>query len=392
MILSAKMSKLGTETAFDVLARAGQLSDAGMDVINLGIGQPDFPTPDNIVKAGIQALKDGHHGYTASNGIPALREAVAADIHKYRNVEVSPLQIMIMPGGKVTMSFAIEMFGEQGAEILYPNPGFPIYESMIRYSGATPVPMALLEENGFSFDADQVLSLITDKTRLIILNTPANPTGGIVEKAELAKLANGLKGHPNVYILSDEIYSRLTYDGLTHCSLLSFPEIRDRLIVLDGWSKTYAMTGWRLGWGLWPEQLIPHVNRLCVNYHSCVNASAQYAGIAALTGDQSPVDEMLQAFNERRLLIHDRLNQMPGVSCILPKGAFYAFANIKGTGQTSKQMQDLLLEKEGVATIAGTSFGADGEGYIRFSYANSLDNINRAMDRTDALTRNLMGQ
>ncbi|MEH6495475.1 MAG: pyridoxal phosphate-dependent aminotransferase [Pseudomonas marincola] len=392
MILSAKMWKLGTETAFDVLARAGQLSDAGMDVINLGIGQPDFPTPDNIVQAGIQALKDGHHGYTASNGIPALREAVAADIYKYRNVEVSPHHIMIMPGGKVTMSFAIEMFGEQGVEILYPNPGFPIYESMIRYSGATPVPMALLEENGFSFDADQVLSLITDKTRLIILNTPANPTGGIVEKAELAKLANGLKNHPNVYILSDEIYSRLTYDGLTHCSLLSFPEIRDRLIVLDGWSKTYAMTGWRLGWGLWPEQLIPHVNRLCVNYHSCVNASAQYAGIAALTGDQSPVDEMLQAFNERRLLIHDRLNQMPGVSCILPKGAFYAFANIKGTGQTSKQMQDLLLEKEGVATIAGTSFGADGEGYIRFSYANSLDNINRAMDRTDALTRNLMGQ
>ncbi|MEH6476409.1 MAG: pyridoxal phosphate-dependent aminotransferase [Sneathiella sp.] len=392
MILSAKMWKLGTETAFDVLARAGQLSDAGMDVINLGIGQPDFPTPDNIVQAGIQALKDGHHGYTASNGIPALREAVAADIYKYRNVEVSPHHIMIMPGGKVTMSFAIEMFGEQGVEILYPNPGFPIYESMIRYSGATPVPMALLEENGFSFHADQVLSLITDKTRLIILNTPANPTGGIVEKAELAKLANGLKNHPNVYILSDEIYSRLTYDGLTHCSLLSFPEIRDRLIVLDGWSKTYAMTGWRLGWGLWPEQLIPHVNRLCVNYHSCVNASAQYAGIAALTGDQSPVDEMLQAFNERRLLIHDRLNQMPSVSCILPKGAFYAFANIKGTGQTSKQMQDLLLEKEGVATIAGTSFGADGEGYIRFSYANSLDNINRAMDRTDALTRNLMGQ
>jgi len=283
------------------------------------------------------------------------------------------------------------MFGEKGAEILYPNPGFPIYESMIRYSGATPVPIALLEENGFSFDADHVLSLITEKTRLIILNTPANPTGGVVEQAELAKLANGLKNFPHVYILSDEIYSRMTYDGLEHCSLLSFPEIRDRLIVLDGWSKTYAMTGWRLGWGLWPEHLIPYVNRLCVNYHSCVNAAAQYAGIAALTGDQSAVDEMMAAFNERRLLIHDRLNQMAGVSCIMPKGAFYAFANIKETGLTSKKMQDQLLGNEGVATIAGTSFGADGEGYIRFSYANSLDNINRAMDRMDALTRKLLG-
>lgn len=391
MGISSKMSQLGTETAFDVLARANALSAKGMDIINLGIGQPDFPTPAPIVEAGIQALRDGHHGYTPANGIAELREAVAADILKRRKVAVSPDNIFIMPGGKLTMSFAIEMFGEADAEILYPNPGFPIYESMIRYSGATPVPIPLLEETGFSFDADHVLSLITDKTRLIILNTPANPTGGVVAESELRKLAAGLKDHPDVYILSDEIYSRMTYDGLDHVSMLSFPEIRDRLIVLDGWSKTYAMTGWRLGWGLWPEKLTPIATRLCVNYHSCVNASAQYAGLQALNGDQSCVDEMMASFNERRLLIHGRLNQMPGVTCTLPKGAFYAFPNIKGTGLTSSQMQDKLLREEGVAAISGTSFGKDGEGYIRFSYANSLDNINKAMDRVEKVTRVLSG-
>lgn len=391
MGISTKMSKLGTETAFDVLARAAKLSQGGMDVINLGIGQPDFPTPAPIVEAAIQALKDGHHGYTPANGIPELREAVAADILKYRKVAVSPDNIMIMPGGKPTMAFAIEMFGEEGAEILYPNPGFPIYESMIRYSGATPVPIPLLEENDFSFDADYVLSLISDKTRLLILNTPANPTGGVIAAAELEKLAMGLANHPDVYILSDEIYSRMTYDGLAHVSMLSFPEIRDQLIVLDGWSKTYAMTGWRLGWGLWPDALVPHVNRLAVNYHSCVNASAQFAGIEALTGDQSPVDEMMVAFDERRHLIHKRLNEMPGFSCRLPKGAFYAFPNIKGTGLTSQDMQNKLLDENGVAAIAGTSFGKDGEGYIRFSYANSVDNINKAMDRVDTVARDLNG-
>ncbi len=260
---------------------------------------------------------------------------------------------------------------------------------MIRYSGATPVPIPLLEEKGFSFDADYVLSLINENTRLIILNTPANPTGGVVPKEELTKLVEGLARYPDVYILSDEIYSRMTYDGLSHHSLLAYPEIRDRLIVLDGWSKTYAMTGWRLGWGLWPDALVSAATRLCVNYHSCVNAAAQYAGIAALTGDQAPVDEMMKAFDARRLLIHQRLNDISGISCVLPKGAFYAFANIKETGLTSKALQNQLLEEEGVATIAGTSFGSDGEGYLRFSYANSADNINKAMDRLDAMTRKL---
>ncbi|MCR9214788.1 MAG: pyridoxal phosphate-dependent aminotransferase [Proteobacteria bacterium] len=381
MAVSEKMSRLGTETAFDVLARANALAATGKDVINLGIGQPDFPTPTNIVEAGIKALRDGHHGYTAANGIPELRETVAADIEKYRDVTVSPDNIIVVPGGKVTMAFAIEMFGEDGAEIMYPNPGFPIYESMIRFTGATPVPIRLNEETGFSFDAETVLSQITDRTRLIILNTPANPTGGVVGAAELEKLAEGLKRHLDVYVLSDEIYSRMTYDGEGHTSMLGFEKLRDQLIVLDGWSKTYAMTGWRMGWGLWPDSLVPHAQRLCVNYHSCVNASAQYAGIEALVGDQSPVDEMMAAFDERRKIIHVRLNALPGVSCVLPKGAFYAFPNITGTGLSAKEVQDQLLNEKGVAAIAGTSFGAEGEGYVRFSYANSTENIEQAMDR-----------
>ncbi len=383
MGISKKMSNLGTETAFDVLARAAALASKGMDVINLGIGQPDFPTPPPIVEAGIKAMRDGHHGYTAANGIPALRETVADDIFKRRDVRVSADNILIMPGGKPTMSFAIEMFGEDGAEILYPNPGFPIYESMIRYSGATPVPIPLKEENGFSFNAEEVLSLLNDKTRLIILNSPANPTGGVIAKEELDALVRGLIQWPDIYILSDEIYSRMLYDGQSHHSLLSYPEIRDRLIILDGWSKTYAMTGWRLGWGLWPDKLVPEITRLCVNYHSCVNAAAQYAGITALTMDQSPVQEMMTAFDRRRLLVHERLNALPGISCILPKGAFYAFANIQDSGLSSRQMQEKLLEQHGIATIAGTSFGDYGEGYIRLSYANSMENINRAMDRME---------
>lgn len=389
MGISAKMSRLGTETAFDVLARANALAGGGMDVINLGIGQPDFPTPDNIVEAAVKALRSGAHGYTAANGIPELRAAVAADIAKYRNVTVNPDHIIVVPGGKVTMAFAIEMFGEDGAEIMYPNPGFPIYESMIRYTGATPVAIPLIEENGFSFAADTVLSKITDRTRLIILNTPANPTGGVVPEAELEKLASGLKKYPDVYVLSDEIYSRMTYDGEGHCSMLKFPELRGRLIVLDGWSKTYAMTGWRMGWGLWPEQLVPHAQRLCVNFHSCVNAAAQFAGIEALQGDQSPVDMMMEAFDARRKLIHARLNEAPGVRCVMPKGAFYAFPNISGTGLSAKEMQDRLLSEKGVAVIAGTSFGAHGEGYVRFSYANSLENIERAMDRFDDFLKGL---
>lgn len=373
--------RLGTESAFMVLARAQKLAAEGKDIINLGIGQPDFQPPDHIVEAGIKALRDGHHGYTPANGLPALREAVAADLHRRHAVEVNPDNVVVVPGGKPTMFFAVMMFGEAGAEIMYPNPGFPIYESVIRYSGATPVPIALKEENGFAFSADEVLGQITDKTSLIIINSPANPTGGVTPRAEIDKLVKGLQEHPHVALLSDEIYSNMLYGGREHVSLLQYPEIRDRLIMLDGWSKTYAMTGWRLGYAVWPDACVDHVTRLCINDHSCVNAATQYAGIAALSGPQDAVHDMVGQFDKRRQIIVDGLNALPGIRCSDAAGAFYAFPNIEGTGLTATQAQDLFLDKAGVATVAGTSFGAWGEGYVRFSYANSAENIREALDR-----------
>ncbi|BBK42980.1 aspartate aminotransferase [Allostella vacuolata] len=384
--LADRMTQLGTETAFEVLARAQALQAQGRDIINLGIGQPDFRTPDHIVEAAAKALRDGHHGYTAANGIPALRAAVSADLKRRLGVEVNPDRVVVVPGGKVTMFFAIMMFGQPGTEILYPNPGFPIYESVIRHSGATPVPIHLREENGFSFSAEEVLAKITPRTRLIIINSPANPTGGVVPKAEIDALVKGLARHPTVAIMSDEIYGQMTYDGREHVSLLTYPEIADRLILLDGWSKTYAMTGWRLGYAVWPAELVEHATRLAINCHSCVNASAQYAGIAALEGPQEPVREMVAAFAGRRRVIVDELNSIPGFRCIEPGGAFYAFPNITGTGIDSRTLQARLLEEAGVAVISGTSFGEYGEGYLRFSYANSTENIRTAIARIrDAL-------
>jgi len=375
------LTRLGTESAFEVLARAEALKAQGHDVINLGIGQPDFKTPEHIVEAAIKALRDGHHGYTPAPGISALREAVAADIERLRGVTVNPDNVVCVPGGKVTMFFAIMMFGEAGAEIMYPNPGFPIYESVIKYSGARAVPIPLLEEKGFSFDADEVLSLITPATRLIILNTPANPTGGAVPREEMDKLAAGLEKHPYVAILSDEIYGQMTYDGLEHVSLLEYEHLRDRVILLDGWSKTYAMTGWRLGYALWPESLVDTATRLAINCHSCVNAATQFAGIAALQGPQDSVHDMVRAFDERRKVIVEELNAIEGFTCRTPMGAFYAFPNITGTGQTAREVQDRLLSEAYVATVAGTSFGHLGEGYVRFSYANSVENIRTALER-----------
>ncbi|MCC7272079.1 MAG: pyridoxal phosphate-dependent aminotransferase [Alphaproteobacteria bacterium] len=379
--LAERMSQLGTETAFEVLARAQALQAQGKDIINLGIGQPDFRTPDHIVEAAIKALRDGHHGYTAANGIPQLRQAVSADLHRRLGVEVSPDRVVVVPGGKVTMFFAIMMFGEPGTEILYPDPGFPIYESVIRFSGATAVPIHLREENGFSFSAEEVLGKITPRTRLIIINSPANPTGGVVPKAEIDKLVAGLARHPQVAVMSDEIYGQMTYDGRPHVSLLNYPEMADRLILLDGWSKTYAMTGWRLGYAVWPEGLAEKATRLAINCHSCVNASAQFAGIAALEGPQEAVGRMVAAFAERRRVIVDELNRIPGFRCIEPGGAFYAFPNITGTGLDSRALQAKLLEEAGVAVISGTSFGRFGEGYLRFSYANSVENIRAAVAR-----------
>ena len=378
---AAAMGRIGTESAFEVLARAKALEAQGRSIINLGIGQPDFQTPGHIVEAAVKALRDGHHGYTPANGIPELRAAVAADIERRLGVEIDPDLVLAVPGGKVTMFFAVLTFGEPGAEILYPNPGFPIYESIIAFSGATPVPIPLLEENGFAFSAEDVLARITPATRLIILNSPANPTGGVTPRAEVDKLVEGLARHPQVAVLSDEIYGQMLYDGQAHASLLHYPEIRDRLILLDGWSKTYAMTGWRLGYAVWPRRLIEGATRLAINCHSCVNAPAQWAGIAALTGPQAPVTEMVAAFATRRRVVIEELNAIPGISCIAPGGAFYAFPNITGTGMAAKELEVKLLEEAGVATVAGTSFGRFGEGYLRLSYANSVDNIRAAMDR-----------
>jgi aspartate aminotransferase len=326
-------------------------------------------------------LADGHHGYTPANGILPLREAVAADLHRRYKVEVSPAQVLVVPGGKVTMFFAIMMFGEPGAEILYPNPGFPIYESVIRFSGATPVPIELHESRGFSFSAEEVLAKITPRTRLLIVNSPANPTGGVVPRAEFDKLVQGLAAHPQVAVMSDEIYSEMVYDGGEHVSLLTYPELRDRLILLDGWSKTYAMTGWRMGFGIWPKEIFAHAERLAINCHSCVNAATQYAGIAALRGPQEPAREMVKAFAERRQYIVKALGDLPGFRCVNPGGAFYAFPNVSGTGLDARSLQNVLLEEAGVATLSGTSFGRFGEGYLRFSYAASLPALKEAVER-----------
>jgi aspartate/methionine/tyrosine aminotransferase len=377
----ANFDRIGEENAFAVLARANALAAQGRDIINLGIGQPDFKTPAHIQEAAIKAIRDGHHGYTAANGIPQLREAVAADLAKRFKVSVSPDEVMIMPGGKPTMFMSILMFGEPGAEIMYPDPGFPIYRSMIEYTGARPVPIPVREENGFAFSAEETLKLITPATRLIIINSPANPTGGVTPKAEVDTFVAGLEKWPDVAVMSDEIYDQLVYDGETHVCLLDYPSIRDRLILLNGWSKTYAMTGWRLGYAVWPGKLYDYARKLAVNLHSCVNAPTQFAGLAALQGPQDAVHRMAAEFDKRRKIVVDGLNQLPGVSCIMPKGAFYAFPNVKRTGWKAKALASSLLDDTGVALIGGPDFGILGEGYVRVSYANSTENILKALDR-----------
>jgi aspartate/methionine/tyrosine aminotransferase len=377
----AAFDRIGEENAFAVLARANALAAQGRDIISLGIGQPDFRTPDHIVEAAVKALRDGHHGYTAANGIPPLREAVAATLHRRYAVEVSPDSVMIMPGGKPTMFMSILMFGEPGAEIMYPDPGFPIYRSMIEFTGATPVPIPIREEHGFAFSAEETLKLITPETRLIIINSPANPTGGVTPKTEIDKFVAGLEKWPDVAVMSDEIYDHMTYDGEQHVCLLSYPSIRDRLILLNGWSKTYAMTGWRLGYAVFPGKLYDYARKLAVNLHSCVNASAQYAGLAALTGPQDAVTKMVAEFDRRRKVVVEGLNKLPGVSCVVPKGAFYAFPNVKQTGWKAKELATTLLNETGVVTIGGPDFGVLGEGYMRLSYANSTENILKALER-----------
>ena len=377
----AAFDRIGEENAFAVLARATELAGQGRDIVNLGIGQPDFPTPPHIVEAAIKALRDGHHGYTPATGIKPLREAVAADLHKRFKAEVSPDLVFIAPGGKPTMYMAILMFGEPGADILYPDPGFPIYRSMIEFTGARPIPVPIREENNFAFSADETLKLITPKTRLLILNSPANPTGGVTPKAEIDRLVAGLEKFPDVAVMSDEIYDQMTYDGEEHVTLLNYPSIRERLILLNGWSKTYAMTGWRLGFSIWPGKLYDYARKLAVNSYSCVNAATQFAGLAALTGPQDDVKKMVAEFDSRRKVVVEGLNSLPGVSCKTPKGAFYAFPNVKNTGWKAKPLASALLEEAGVAIIGGPDFGILGEGYVRVSYANSTENILKALDR-----------
>ena len=380
MKLAASLNRLGTESAFSVLAEAKKLEAAGNPMIHLGLGQPDFKTPKHVVEAAKKALDDGHHGYVLSNGILECRQAVTRWIKKRYNAEVDPERITIMPGGKPTMHYAIQCFGEPGAEIIHPTPAFPIYESMINYTGSTAVPYDLTEDKDLKFSADKILSLITDKTRLLILINPNNPTGSFVEKSEIDKLAEGLKKHPHVTILSDEIYSRQIFDGKEMPTFFNYPELRDRLIILEGWSKAYSMTGWRLGWSFWPEQLVGHINKLLINSVSCVNAAAQFAGIAALDGPDDSIHQMMEKFTQRRKLIYDGLNSLPGIECSLPGGAFYAFPKVIGTGMDGSEFCKRAMHEAGVAIVPGTAFGKTCKDYVRFSFAASQDNISNALE------------
>ncbi len=380
MELAKALNRLGTESAFSVLAEAKKLEAQGKPMIHLGLGQPDFKTPQHVVDAAKKALDDGHHGYVLSNGIPECRQAVARKVKKLYNTDIDPERILIMPGGKPTMYYAIMCYGETGAEIIHPTPAFPIYESMINYSGAKAVPYDLTEDKDLKFTADKILSLITDKTRLLILINPNNPTGSFVERSEIDKLAEGLKKFPHVTILSDEIYSRQVFDGKEMPTFFNYPELRDRLIVLEGWSKAYSMTGWRLGWSFWPEHLVEHVNKLLINSVSCVNAAAQYAGIAALDGPDDSINEMMEKFTARRDMIHQGLNDLPGVTCSLPGGAFYAFPNVSGTGMSGSEFCKKAMHEAGVAIVPGTAFGQTCQDYVRFSFAASRDNISQALE------------
>ena len=380
MKLAKSLQRLGTESAFSVLAEAKKLEAQGKPMIHLGLGQPDFKTPQHIVEAAKKALDDGHHGYVLSNGILECRQAVTRKIKKLYNKDVDPERVLIMPGGKPTMYYAISCFGEPEAEIIHPTPGFPIYESMINYTGSTAVPYDLTEDKDLKFEPEKILSLITDKTRLLILINPNNPTGSFVEKSVIDVLAEGLKKYSNVAILSDEIYSRQIYDDKEMPTFFNYPNLQDRLIVLDGWSKAYSMTGWRMGWSVWPKKLVPHANKLLINSVSCVNAPSQFAGIAALDGPDDAIHEMMKKFDQRRKLIHEGLNNLPGVECSLPGGAFYAFPNVKGTGMNGSEFAKKCMHEAGVAIVPGTAFGKTSMDYVRFSFAASRDNISNALE------------
>jgi aspartate/methionine/tyrosine aminotransferase len=381
MQLAQRMSRLGTETAFEMLARAKALEVQGQDIIHLEIGEPDFDTPAHITEAAVQALHDGHTGYTPAAGVVALRQAIAGHISHSRNVEVRPEQVVVTPGAKPIMFFTILALLGPGDEAIYPNPGFPIYESMINFVGAKPVPLPLREEKDFRFDPAEFRELVSERTRLIILNSPQNPTGGVLTQSDLEVVAEAAREY-NIMVLSDEVYNQILYTG-EHTSLLSLPDMLPYTILLDGFSKTYAMTGWRLGYGVMPVALAEHITKLMVNSNSCTAAFTQQAGIAALHGPHDDVRVMVNAFRERRDVIVAGLNQIPGFRCPNPAGAFYAFPNVEATGMPSKTLADYLLKTAGVAALDGDCFGRYGEGYLRFSYANSVQNIQRALTRIE---------
>lgn len=374
-----RMSRLGTETAFEVLARARALEAQGRSVVHLEIGEPDFDTPPNIVEAGCRALQRGETHYGPAQGQPALRQAVASELSRNRGVEVDPEEVLICPGGKPVMFYMLLALAEPGMEVIHPDPGFPIYESMIDFTGATAVSLPLLEERDFGFDADALEALITDRTGLLVLNSPSNPTGGLLPRELLREIAR-IAVARDLWVLSDEIYSRIIYEG-RHESVLSFPGMKERTVVLDGFSKTYAMTGWRLGYAVGPRDLVQEMTRLQVNSASCTASFTQSAGVEALCGPQDAVEGFVKTFRERRDRIVEGLNGLPGVSCRRPKGAFYVFPNIRDTGRTSQELAELLLQEAGVAVLPGTAFGVHGESYLRLSYANSLENIEEALER-----------
>jgi aspartate/methionine/tyrosine aminotransferase len=383
--LAKRMSRLGTETAFETLAKARALEAQGRSIIHLEIGEPDFDTPANVIEAGVNAIHEGYTHYSPSAGMPALREAVAEIVTGTHGVKISPDEVVIVPGGKPTIYFTFTALVDEGDEVIYPNPGFPIYESLINFTGAKPVPLQMREEKDFRLDPNELADLITDRTKLIVLNTPHNPTGSVLTEQDVKDIAAAI-GERDIMVLSDEIYSRLIFEGQHH-SLMSLPGWKERVIMLDGWSKTYAMTGWRLGYGVMRKDLAAHFSRLMTNVNSCSAAFTQMAGIEAIKGDQSSVDHMRDQFHARRDKFIAGLNKIPGFSCRLPHGAFYAFPNIRQTGWESRKLADALLNEAGVACLSGTAFGAFGEGYLRFSIANSMENLDEALNRIEGWTK-----
>jgi len=387
MKIAKGVNRLGTEAVYTIFAKTKKLIKEGKEIIDLSLGQSDFKSPPHAVDATIKALKAGHHGYTLPTGIIECREAVSRKIKSLYNANIDPERIVIMPGGKPTMHYAISFFGEPGSEIIYPDPGFPIYKSMINFTGAKAVSYNMIENKDFSINPDKILKLINEKTSLLILNNPHNPTGGFTEKKVIDKLADGLKKFPNLVILSDEVYDRLIFDNKKIPSLLNYPDLYERLIVLNGWSKTYAMTGWRLGWGVWPEKLIEHVFKFCVNSHSCVNTPAQYGAIAALDGPENHLDDMMKEFNVRRKLIVKGLENLNGIKCSMPGGSFFVFPNVEETGMNGEEFTNKCLHEIGVAMIPGTAFGKFATHNVRLNFATSQENISKAIEKMDKLLK-----